>query len=148
MKTVFVLVALALVVPVTRTEAIADRVAKPKATAASITAKRDKLLKVSGELKALVAKPPAEKLSAEHQKSYDEFVKVARETASGADALAAKLTEGLKAKSDLDSLSEMGEMESLRLQMAMDRQSKMMSTLSNLLKKISDTAQSITQNLK
>ena len=51
-------------------------------------------------------------------------------------------------KGRLDSLSEMGEMESLRLQMAMDRMSKMMTTLSNLLKKISDTAQSITQNLK
>ena len=35
-------------------------------------------------------------------------------------------------------MSEMGEMESLRLQMAMDWMSKMMSTLSNLLKKISD----------
>ena len=53
-----------------------------------------------------------------------------------------------KIKSDLDSMNEMGEMESLRLQMAMDRMSKMMSTLSNLLKKISDTASSITQNLK
>ena len=48
----------------------------------------------------------------------------------------------------LDNMSEMGEMESLRLQMAMDRLSKMMSTLSNLLKKISDTASSITQNIK
>jgi hypothetical protein len=48
----------------------------------------------------------------------------------------------------LDSMSEMGEMESLRLQMAMDRMSKMMSTLSNLLKKISDTSSQITQNLK
>ena len=36
-------------------------------------------------------------------------------------------------KSDFDSMSEMGEMESLRLQMAMDRLSKMMSTLSNVL---------------
>lgn len=51
-------------------------------------------------------------------------------------------------KSKLDSLSEMGETESLRLQMAMDRMSKMMSTLSHLLKIISDTAQGITQNLK
>ncbi|MGH8103620.1 MAG: hypothetical protein ACREJQ_03760 [bacterium] len=51
-------------------------------------------------------------------------------------------------KNKLDSLSEMGEMESLRLQMAMDRMSKMMSTLSNLMKKMSDTAQGITQNLK
>jgi uncharacterized protein YukE len=53
-----------------------------------------------------------------------------------------------KMKSDLDSMSEMGEMESLRLQMAMDRLNKMMSTLSNILKKISDTAQQITQNIK
>ena len=48
----------------------------------------------------------------------------------------------------IDSMSEMGEMESLRLQMVMDRMSKMMSTMSNILKKMSDTAQSITQNLK
>lgn len=53
-----------------------------------------------------------------------------------------------KIKNDLDSLSEMGEMESLRLQMAMDRMSKMMSMLSNIFKKISDTQQSILQNLK
>jgi hypothetical protein len=53
-----------------------------------------------------------------------------------------------KLKNDLDSMSEMGEMESLRLQMAMDRMSKIMSTLSNLLKKISKTADDIIQNLK
>jgi hypothetical protein len=51
-------------------------------------------------------------------------------------------------KHDLDSMSELGEMESLRLQMAMDRLSKMMSTLSNLLKKLSCTASQITQNMK
>jgi hypothetical protein len=51
-------------------------------------------------------------------------------------------------KSDLDSMSEMGEMESLRLQTAMDRMSKLMATLSNLLKKASDTSQGITQNIK
>lgn len=45
-------------------------------------------------------------------------------------------------------LNEMGEMESLRLQMAMDRLSKMMSTLSNVLKKQSDTANEITRNIK
>jgi chromosome segregation ATPase len=48
----------------------------------------------------------------------------------------------------LSSLSEMGETESLRLQMAMDRMSKMMSTLSNLLKKTSETDQGIAQNTK
>ncbi len=51
-------------------------------------------------------------------------------------------------KGKLDCLHEMGEMESLRLQMAMDRLSKLMATLSNLLKKISETAQAITQNIK
>lgn len=53
-----------------------------------------------------------------------------------------------QAKDKVDSLSEMGEMESLRLQMAMDRKSKMMSTLSNLLKKSSETSSSIIQNIK
>ncbi len=51
-------------------------------------------------------------------------------------------------QSKLDSKSEMGETESLRLQMAMDRLSKMMTTLSNLLKKLSDTEDGIVQNLK
>ena len=48
----------------------------------------------------------------------------------------------------MDNMSEMGEMESLRLQMAMDRLSKAMSALSNLMKKINDTASGITQNIK
>lgn len=51
-------------------------------------------------------------------------------------------------KNDIASMSEMSEMESLRLQMAMDRMSRMMSTLSNILKKISDTSSQIVQNLK
>ena len=51
-------------------------------------------------------------------------------------------------ESSLDSLSEMGEMESLRLQMAMDRLSKLMSTLSNLMHKVSDTQSAIVQNMK
>lgn len=49
---------------------------------------------------------------------------------------------------DLDSISDMGDMESLRLQMAMDRLSKLMSTLSNLLRTVSDTASQITANIK
>jgi len=51
-------------------------------------------------------------------------------------------------RKDLDSMSEMGETESLRLQMAMDRLGKLMSTLSNILKKTSDTAATIAANLK
>ena len=48
----------------------------------------------------------------------------------------------------LDSLSELGEMESLRIQMYMDRYSKFMTTLSNIMKKMSETSQSIIQNMK
>lgn len=47
-----------------------------------------------------------------------------------------------------DSMSEMNEMEQMRMQMAMDRKSKAMQALSNLLKKNSDTAATITSNLK
>lgn len=47
-----------------------------------------------------------------------------------------------------DSLSEMGEMQQLKMQMLMDRRSKLMSTLSNLMKKISQTQDSIIDNLK
>lgn len=48
----------------------------------------------------------------------------------------------------LDSMSELSEEEQLRLQMAMDRRSKMMDALSNILKKLSDTSNAIIQNLK
>ncbi|HNR15547.1 MAG TPA: hypothetical protein PKG90_02650 [Chitinophagaceae bacterium] len=76
-------------------------------------------------------------------------VKLAR-SASGKSTVSKKELDAIKEKmkGDLDSMSEMGEMESLRLQSAMDRMSKMNSTLSNLLKKIHDTQQSIIQNLK
>ena len=51
-------------------------------------------------------------------------------------------------KKDLDSMNEMSELDQLRLQMLMDRRSKMMETLSNLMKKFSDTQEDIIQNLK
>lgn len=51
-------------------------------------------------------------------------------------------------KDKLDSMNEMGEVTSLRLQMAMDRRSKFISTLSNIMKKIGSTQDTIIQNLK
>jgi hypothetical protein len=51
-------------------------------------------------------------------------------------------------KSRLDSMNEMSEMTSMRLQMAMDRRSKFMDALSNIMKKISDTSESVVQNIK
>lgn len=52
------------------------------------------------------------------------------------------------AKDDYESLSEMEESQSLRMQMAMDRRTKLMATLSDILKKMSDTGSGITKNLK
>ncbi len=56
------------------------------------------------------------------------------------------LLDDLKGK--LDGMNEMSEMTSLRLQMTMDRRSKFISTLSNILKKISSTQDLLVQNLK
>ena len=77
---------------------------------------------------------------------FADTCRVERKALKLIDALELLAIEDLE--HNLDSLSEMGEMESLRLQMAMDRLSKMMSTLSNLLKKLSETAQGISQNIK
>jgi hypothetical protein len=51
-------------------------------------------------------------------------------------------------RDSLDSLSDMSEMESLRLQMTMDRRSKFIQTLSNLEKQIEDTDESIAESIK
>lgn len=47
-----------------------------------------------------------------------------------------------------DDLEAQGELAQLRLQMMMDRVSKMMTTLSNILKKLAETQAAIVQNLK
>lgn len=59
-------------------------------------------------------------------------------------------TKGLldELKGKLDGMNEMSEMTSLRLQMTMDRRSKLISTLSNIMKKISTTQDTLTQNIK
>ena len=51
-------------------------------------------------------------------------------------------------QSNLNSMNDMSETMQLQIQMAMDRQSKFVETLSNLLKKIDDTASSVIQNIK
>lgn len=51
-------------------------------------------------------------------------------------------------KRERDSLSEISEMQSLRMQMMMDRLSKAISTISNIMKKLSETSSGIIQNLK
>jgi hypothetical protein len=49
---------------------------------------------------------------------------------------------------ELDSMAEMGEMESLRLQMAMDRLAQFKNTLTNLLNKLSEVSSSIASNIR
>lgn len=51
-------------------------------------------------------------------------------------------------KGNLDGLNEMSEMISLRLQMTMDRRSKFIQTLSNIMKKIGTTQETLVQNIK
>lgn len=59
------------------------------------------------------------------------------------------LMEALRsARAERDSLSEQGEIQQLKMQMVMDRISKMESMLSNVMKKFSDTSSSIIQNMK
>lgn len=52
------------------------------------------------------------------------------------------------AKADPSTLDALSQSEALTLQMIMDRRSKLMAALSNVLKKISDTSSSIVQNMK
>lgn len=72
-----------------------------------------------------------------------------KQVARSLPVTAAEFTELIDAYRDkLDSLNEISEMQSLRLQMIMDRLSKLMSTISNLFKKIGDTQSQVISNLK
>jgi hypothetical protein len=56
------------------------------------------------------------------------------------------LLDDLKGK--LDGMNEMSEMTSLRLQMTMERRSKIIQALSNIIKKIGTTQETLVQNIK
>ncbi len=62
--------------------------------------------------------------------------------------LRAELASNAVGGGDSGQVSEMGDMASLRLQMAMDRKSKLMEALSNLMKTIDATSETIIQNMK
>jgi methylthioribose-1-phosphate isomerase len=104
---------------------------QPAVAAATLTSRKQHMI---ADARALVAR--AERVSA------------AAKPGPGAPTKAELDASVDQMKSDLDSMSEMSEEQSLRLQMAMDRVSKTMETLSNMLKKMSDTAEGITQNIK
>lgn len=53
-----------------------------------------------------------------------------------------------KSKDQLDALGDLSELDQLRLQKLMDRRAKAMETISNLMKKVSGTAEKIIDNMK
>jgi hypothetical protein len=68
---------------------------------------------------------------------------------TGAIITVGDLRATLKSLTDnLDSMNEISELTSLRLQMLMDRRSKLISTLSNIMKSISTTKDTVVGNLK
>jgi hypothetical protein len=58
------------------------------------------------------------------------------------------LKQQAELKNKLEAMSEISETSALRLQMMMDRRSKFIATLSELMNKMSSTSDSITQHLK
>ena len=79
-------------------------------------------------------------------------LKVARIMAEEQTAIARICQPGLDANAIaqpmLDNLSELSEAESLRLQMLLDRRAKAMEALSNIMKKLHETSQTIIENMK
>jgi hypothetical protein len=120
--------------------------AKPKLTAASLElvlelVKQPPPIAIPASARSAIEKQfPAMTPAQSDLMTFATLAEVAR--------VAELLLAGRKIKDVLDSKSELGETESLRLQMAMDRMSKFMTALSNLMKKTSDTSSSIIQNLK
>ncbi len=101
----------------------------------------------------------------QHQQDYQRFQQVLARAKSGKSANPARIAEFEKQlnsagsqlreaqrlqqqTSHLDSMSEMSQEQQLKLPMTRDRYSKAMQTLSNIMKKMSDTQSSITQNMK
>jgi len=72
--------------------------------------------------------------------------KISRQEADSKLAKRKPMSDDLKGK--LDGMNGMSEMMSMRLQMMMERRSKIIETLSNIMKKIATTAETIIQNLK
>lgn len=87
-------------------------------------------------------------LSADEHAAYTALVSRYEARLSGLAAVAGEqgLTE--QGRDHLDSVGDLSEETSLRLQLLMERRQKALSTLSNALKKVSDTQDAIVANLK
>ena len=119
---------------------------------------RNRLTQQSLDSFKLLARPKGNTMTAVRQTTIKTAEPVKRTTndsikrintvavAKVSDSDVNSVKEQLRTK--LDSMNEMSEMTSLRLQMMMDRRSKFISTLSNIMKKISDTQNTIIQNMK
>jgi hypothetical protein len=73
------------------------------------------------------------------------FIVLSMATKDMDEDIRAVMTE---AKRSLDGMNGISEMTSLRLQMTMDRRSKFIQTLSNIMKKIGATQETLVQNIK
>jgi hypothetical protein len=93
------------------------------------------------DLKAILAEVRA--LNRQKSRLRELLETVAREDAQLAERLRSEYEELFVGTDD-----DFGETTSVRLQMALDRRSKLLETLSNVLKKLADTEGSIVQNLK
>ena len=101
------------------------------------------------DLKAAMAEMKAH--NAAKQKSRESISMTKREglaTVEPKPTPQARLGAIAATKGDLDSMNEMSEMTSLRMQTMMDRRAKVIAALSNIMKKISTTQDTLVQNLK
>ena len=86
------------------------------------------------------------KLKSIEEQKRELRAKISRQEADSKVAKRKPMSDDLKGK--LDGMNEISEMTSLHLQMTMDRRSKFVETLSNIMKKVGTTMEAITQKLK
>jgi hypothetical protein len=82
------------------------------------------------------------------QDQDNDLRQIMAETKAANDSKAALRQQQQAMADKKDSLSDMSQMQQARLQMAMDRRSKLIEALSNIMKKFSDTDNSIIKNMK
>jgi hypothetical protein len=122
---------------------------KAKPTKASVVALKGKLEKARDAIRALAKEAAPKGLTADQKKTFDAEIAKLAPLADGTDTVVKDLDSKLKdSKANLDSLSAMSEAQQMKLQTVMQEVAKQLAACSNLLKKMSDTAQSIVQNIK
>jgi len=105
-------------------------------------------------LERLVSTPQKRDLYADAQQEiHKNFPRISRDQADLLTLyllgeVAKVLADPDKLRERLDGMNELSEMTSLRLQMTMDRRSKFIATLSQIMKKIATTQDTLVQNIK